>query len=215
MVNQSGDARSPIPSTACMKSAAVRRSPVSDLSDAGLVSCATPCTYFKTRPSHCIKQDVFLQHPFPQVSRVDRPSWTCLLHKSTVSALLTTSTMLGSVLPFSEEVADRVSEYCETRSTPLPDALQKHWEDTRGKFSDAEKMSSRLQGAWMVFTAKDRKPKRGMQPIVQHLGFLHLLTSLATQFWRSAASAASAPWRGTRAPRTRRPRSSRWSSAPR
>jgi hypothetical protein len=25
-------------------------------------------------------------------------------------------------------------------------------------------MSSRLQGAWMIFTARDRKPKRGMNP---------------------------------------------------
>ncbi|KAK8095675.1 o-methyltransferase domain-containing protein [Apiospora kogelbergensis] len=63
--------------------------------------------------------------------------------------------MLGSVLPFTEDVADRVSEYCETRSTPITDTLQKHWEYTRGKFSDADKMSSRLQGAWMIFTAKD------------------------------------------------------------
>ena len=72
-----------------------------------------------------------------------------------------TASMLGSVLPFTEDVADRVSEYCETRSTPITDTLQKHWEYTRGKFSDADKMSSRLQGAWMIFTAKDRKPKRG------------------------------------------------------
>lgn len=72
------------------------------------------------------------------------------------------SIMLGSVFPFSEEVADRVSEYCETRSTPISDNLQKHWEYTRGKFSDADKMSSRIQWAWMVFTAKDRKPKRGV-----------------------------------------------------
>ncbi|KAK7955612.1 o-methyltransferase domain-containing protein [Apiospora aurea] len=71
--------------------------------------------------------------------------------------------MLGSVLPFSEEVADRVSEYCETRSTPITDTLQKHWEYTRTKFSDADKMSSRLQGAWMIFTARDRKPKRVLE----------------------------------------------------
>ncbi|KAK8043256.1 o-methyltransferase domain-containing protein [Apiospora phragmitis] len=71
--------------------------------------------------------------------------------------------MLGSVLPFSEEAADRVSEYCETRSTPITDTLQKHWEYTRGKFSDADKMSSRLQGSWMVFTANDRKPKRVLE----------------------------------------------------
>lgn len=70
--------------------------------------------------------------------------------------------MLGSVLPFSEENADRVSEYCEQRSTLIPNALAEHWEYTRSKFSDADKMSSRLQGAWMIFTARDRKPKRGL-----------------------------------------------------
>lgn len=68
--------------------------------------------------------------------------------------------MLGSVLPFSEEIADRVSEYCETNATALPDVLSQHWEYTRTHFTDADKMSSRLQGAWMIFTAKDRKPKR-------------------------------------------------------
>ncbi|KAK2007133.1 S-adenosyl-L-methionine-dependent methyltransferase [Colletotrichum eremochloae] len=68
--------------------------------------------------------------------------------------------MLGSVLPFSESVADRVSEYCEERSAPIPQVLLDHWNWTRSKFADADKMSSRLQGAWMIFTAKDRKPKR-------------------------------------------------------
>jgi len=71
--------------------------------------------------------------------------------------------MLGSVLPFSEEVADRVSEYCEENSTVLPDTLVQHWDYTRTRFSDADKMSSRLQGAWMIFTAKDRKPKRVLE----------------------------------------------------
>ncbi|KUI65975.1 Caffeoyl-CoA O-methyltransferase [Cytospora mali] len=71
--------------------------------------------------------------------------------------------MLGSVLPFSEEVADRVGEYCEENSTRIPDVLAQHWEDTRVRFSDADKMSSRLQGAWMIFMAKDRKPKRVLE----------------------------------------------------
>lgn len=69
--------------------------------------------------------------------------------------------MLGSVLPFTEEHADRVSEYCEKRSQNIPRVLYEHWEWTRSKFSDADKMSSRLQGSWMIFTAQDRKPKRG------------------------------------------------------
>lgn len=71
--------------------------------------------------------------------------------------------MLGSVLPFSEALADRVSEYCEDNSTAITDSLSEHWEYTRTRFSDADKMSSRLQGAWMIFTAKDRKPKRSKQ----------------------------------------------------
>ncbi|KAI5867001.1 putative SAM-dependent O-methyltransferase [Durotheca rogersii] len=68
--------------------------------------------------------------------------------------------MLGSVLPFSEDTADRVSEYCELRSTAIPDGLKEHWLETQSSFTDADKMSSRLQGSWMIFTAKDRKPKR-------------------------------------------------------
>ncbi|KAK4174352.1 S-adenosyl-L-methionine-dependent methyltransferase [Triangularia setosa] len=68
--------------------------------------------------------------------------------------------MLGSILPFNEETADRVSAYCEKNSLLIPDALAEHWEWTRTRFPDADKMSSRLQGSWMIFTAQDRKPKR-------------------------------------------------------
>jgi hypothetical protein len=68
--------------------------------------------------------------------------------------------MLGSILPFDEETADRVSGYCEERSLQIPETLAEHWEWTRRQFPDADKMSSRLQGSWMIFTAKDRKPKR-------------------------------------------------------
>ncbi|OTA99738.1 hypothetical protein M426DRAFT_268838 [Hypoxylon sp. CI-4A] len=71
--------------------------------------------------------------------------------------------MLGSVLPFSEEIADRVSEYCEDTSTKIPDTLLQHWNETRAGFSDADKMSSRLQGSWMIFLARDRKPKRVLE----------------------------------------------------
>ncbi|KAL2140869.1 hypothetical protein VTI28DRAFT_3160 [Corynascus sepedonium] len=71
--------------------------------------------------------------------------------------------MLGSILPFSEETADRVSEYCENSSLPITDALADHWEWTRTRFPDADKMSSRLQGSWMIFTARDRKPKRVLE----------------------------------------------------
>ncbi|KAI1075120.1 putative SAM-dependent O-methyltransferase [Whalleya microplaca] len=71
--------------------------------------------------------------------------------------------MLGSVLPFNEETADRISAYCEQHSTALPDCLGEHWKDTQSRFSDADKMSSRLQGAWMIFTARDRKPKRVLE----------------------------------------------------
>ncbi|KAF4547718.1 O-methyltransferase-like protein [Elsinoe fawcettii] len=71
--------------------------------------------------------------------------------------------MLSSVLPFDEDVAVRVSDYCEQNSTPIPKILLEHWEYTRDHFSDADKMSSKLQGSWMIFTAKDRKPKRVLE----------------------------------------------------
>lgn len=73
--------------------------------------------------------------------------------------------MLGSILPFNEETADRVSAYCEKNSHGIPDALVEHWEWTRTRFPDADKMSSRLQGSWMIFTARDRKPKRSKQSL--------------------------------------------------
>lgn len=71
--------------------------------------------------------------------------------------------MLGSILPFDEEKVDRVSEYCEKRSLNIPDNLADHWEWTRTRFPDADKMSSCLQGSWMIFTARDRKPKRVLE----------------------------------------------------
>jgi hypothetical protein len=123
---------------------------------------------------------------------------------------------------------DRVSEYCEKRSLNIPDNLADHWEWTRTRFPDADKMSSCLQGSWMIFTARDRKPKRGTlhTPICPPLHastppLPHTFASprgsgmagnetnapCLTKFWRLAASLATAPWPGTRVPRTPRPRS--------
>ncbi|MCJ1367963.1 hypothetical protein MMC16_007101 [Acarospora aff. strigata] len=68
--------------------------------------------------------------------------------------------MLGSVLPFTPEVAERISQYCEENSTKLPASITDHWQWTSESFGDADKMSSQLQGQWMIFTAQDRKPKR-------------------------------------------------------
>ncbi|KAL1615418.1 putative secondary metabolism biosynthetic enzyme [Neofusicoccum ribis] len=58
------------------------------------------------------------------------------------------------------EAADHVSQYCEEHSTELPERLAEHWAWTSQSFGDADKMSSKLQGQWMIFTAQDRKPKR-------------------------------------------------------
>jgi hypothetical protein len=120
--------------------------------------------------------------------------------------------MLGSVLPFDEETADRVSDYCEQKSTPITDILDKHWEWTRTHFSDADKMSSRLQGAWMIFTARDRKPKRGnVSSLLYHLYWSRpLIASNATQSWKLVVSVATVLLPGTKAPRIPKLRLSRW-----
>ncbi|MCJ1360923.1 hypothetical protein MMC16_000018 [Acarospora aff. strigata] len=68
--------------------------------------------------------------------------------------------MLGSILPFTPEAASIVSEYCEKHSNSLPSSLQEHWDWTSKSFKDADKMSSHIQGAWMIFMAEDRKARR-------------------------------------------------------
>ena len=91
--------------------------------------------------------------------------------------------MLGSVLSFSPDLAERVSQYCETHSegthlllrtlpmgyqaysqflsSALPKILDKHWEWTIHNRFDSEMMSSKLQGQWMIWMAQWIAPKRG------------------------------------------------------
>jgi len=71
--------------------------------------------------------------------------------------------MLGSVLPFSPDLADRVSEYCETHSEPLPDKLEEHWNWTVRTWMDAEMMSSKLQGQWLIWMSQWIAPKRVLE----------------------------------------------------
>ncbi|KAK3171658.1 hypothetical protein OEA41_003742 [Lepraria neglecta] len=71
--------------------------------------------------------------------------------------------MLGSVLPFSPDLADRVSEYCEKHSEELPESLDKHWEWTVRTWMDAEMMSSKLQGQWMIWMSQWMAPKRVLE----------------------------------------------------
>ena len=48
-----------------------------------------------------------------------------------------------------------------TNLPELPEVLDKHWEWTTGNLSNAEMMSSKLQGQWMVWMAEWIAPKRG------------------------------------------------------
>jgi len=68
--------------------------------------------------------------------------------------------MLSSILSFTPDQAEEVSEYCETHSTALPNYLKHHWDWTLKNFVDADKMSSTLQGQWMIFMAQWISPKR-------------------------------------------------------
>ncbi|PWY91341.1 putative SAM-dependent O-methyltransferase [Aspergillus sclerotioniger CBS 115572] len=88
--------------------------------------------------------------------------------------------MLSSILPFSPDLADRASQYCESHSDIPPDTLLAHWVQTTQKFGDADKMSSKLQGQWMIWLAEDRKPKRVLE-IGTYSGFSALAWYLGTQ----------------------------------
>ena len=68
--------------------------------------------------------------------------------------------MLGSILSFSPELADRVSDYCETNSEGLPPPMHKHWDYTAESFGDADKMSSKLQAQFFIWLAQLLGPKR-------------------------------------------------------
>lgn len=47
--------------------------------------------------------------------------------------------------------------------TVLPDVLAKHWQWTIDHCVDADMMSSRLQGQWMIWTSQWIAPKRGKE----------------------------------------------------
>lgn len=107
-----------------------------------------------------------------------------LFLSSYVSTSLKSPTMLGSVLPFTPELADRVSEYCEAHSEgsgplsslpslhvffianqqafpiALPPILAQHWDWTVRTWMDAEMMSSKLQGQWLIWMTQWMAPKR-------------------------------------------------------
>ncbi|KAL2367739.1 hypothetical protein RJZ57_007894 [Blastomyces gilchristii] len=68
--------------------------------------------------------------------------------------------MLNSILPFSPEVAKEVSEYCLKHTNGVPQMMEEVWSYTAKSFKDADKMSSPIQGSWMIFLAQDRKPRR-------------------------------------------------------
>ena len=68
--------------------------------------------------------------------------------------------MLGSILSFSPELADRVSDYCEKHSEPLPKPMHDHWERSTESFGDADKMSSKLQAQFFIWISQFVKPRR-------------------------------------------------------
>ncbi|KAI9716370.1 MAG: hypothetical protein M1812_005437 [Candelaria pacifica] len=68
--------------------------------------------------------------------------------------------MLNSIIPFTSEVAAEVTEYCSNHTNGIPTSMQDVWQWTTKTFKDADKMSSPLQGAWMIFLAEDRRAKR-------------------------------------------------------
>ncbi|OJD20861.1 hypothetical protein ACJ73_07801 [Blastomyces percursus] len=68
--------------------------------------------------------------------------------------------MLNSILPFTPEVAEEVSDYCLKHTNGVPRMMEEVWEYTAKSFKDADKMSSPIQGSWMIFLAQDRKPRR-------------------------------------------------------
>lgn len=68
--------------------------------------------------------------------------------------------MLTSVLSFTPEMAATVTEYCTEVSDDVTPEMNELWDWTCGQFEDADKMSSPLQGATMMFLATLLKPKR-------------------------------------------------------
>ena len=68
--------------------------------------------------------------------------------------------MLGSILSFSPELAEQVSEYCEKNSTNIPPMMHSHWGFTTEAFGDADKMSSKLQAQFFIWLAQLLNPTR-------------------------------------------------------
>ncbi|KAI3319857.1 O-methyltransferase [Xylariaceae sp. AK1471] len=68
--------------------------------------------------------------------------------------------MLTSVLSFTPEMAEKVTEYCTESSTDVSNHMNELWDWTVEQFEDADKMSSPLQGSTMKFLAGLLKPKR-------------------------------------------------------
>ncbi|KAL8982147.1 MAG: hypothetical protein Q9205_003257 [Flavoplaca limonia] len=57
-------------------------------------------------------------------------------------------------------MAAEVTDYCSKHTNGIPSSMQDVWQWTVKSFKDADKMSSPLQGAWMIFLAEDRQAKR-------------------------------------------------------
>ncbi|KAH9884334.1 O-methyltransferase [Xylariomycetidae sp. FL2044] len=68
--------------------------------------------------------------------------------------------MLTSVLSFTPEMAETVTEYCTNSSTDVSHNMNELWDWTVQEFEDADKMSSPLQGSTMKFLAGLLQPKR-------------------------------------------------------
>ena len=117
--------------------------------------------------------------------------------------------MLTSVLPFSPDLVDRVAEYCEKHSfangldtLALPESLDKHWEWTVRSWLDAEMMSSKLQGQWMIWMGQWIAPKRGKKfleaPISPIIGGWYIKTLIVLELGTFTGFSALAWYEGTR-----------------
>ncbi|KAI1081039.1 O-methyltransferase [Whalleya microplaca] len=71
--------------------------------------------------------------------------------------------MLTSVLSFTPEMAEKVTEYCTENSSDVSGNMKDLWDWTVSKFEDADKMSSPLQGSTMKFLAGLIQPKRVLE----------------------------------------------------
>ncbi|MCJ1344982.1 hypothetical protein MMC31_003187 [Peltigera leucophlebia] len=71
--------------------------------------------------------------------------------------------MLSSVLPFTPEMAAKVTEYCTSHSNDVSNNMKEVWDWTCDQFEDADKMSSPLQGATMKFLAEHHQAKRVLE----------------------------------------------------